>query len=83
MVADGLEQTPLYPFENPNYFTNMVEMIAQVLIPIALIFAMGHYLNRRKISLCDFGVMTFGFLDAVSSCYYGGNERNPAIVELA
>jgi K+-transporting ATPase ATPase A chain len=24
-----------HPFENPNYFTNIVEMITQLLIPIA------------------------------------------------
>lgn len=39
-----------HPLENPNYFTNMLEMVIQVLIPIAMIFALGFYINRRKLS---------------------------------
>ncbi|MEO7049850.1 MAG: potassium-transporting ATPase subunit KdpA, partial [Ferruginibacter sp.] len=51
-----------HPFENPNYFTNMLEMVTQMLIPIALIFAFGFVLKRRKLSWMIFGVMTIGFL---------------------
>lgn len=51
-----------HPFENPNYFTNMVEMVAQMLIPFAMIFALGFYLKRRKLSWMIFSVMTIGFL---------------------
>lgn len=32
-----------HPLENPDYFTNMLEMTAQMLIPIAMIFALGFY----------------------------------------
>ncbi len=71
-----------HPFENPNYFTNMVEMIAQVLIPIALIFAMGHYLNRRKLAYVIFGVMTFGLLTLLVPAIMAETKGNPAIVEL-
>lgn len=51
-----------HPLENPNYFTNMVEMVAQMIVPFAMIFALGFYLNRKKLSLMIFGVMTVGFL---------------------
>lgn len=51
-----------HPLENPNYLTNNVELIAQVLIPIALVFALGFYLNRRKLSCVIYTVMTVGFL---------------------
>lgn len=51
-----------HPFENPNYWTNMVEMIAQMLIPFALIFALGFFLKRRKLAWTIFSVMTIGFL---------------------
>ena len=37
-----------HPLENPTYFTNMLEVIAQVLLPIALIFALGFYIKRKK-----------------------------------
>src|SRR6185312_4716424 len=49
-----------HPFECPNYLTYMVEMIAQVVIPIALIFALGFYLKKKKFAYIIFGVMTFG-----------------------
>ncbi|MCG7280141.1 potassium-transporting ATPase subunit KdpA [Chryseobacterium taklimakanense] len=51
-----------HPLENPTYFTNMTEMIAQMLIPFALVFAFGYFINRRKLGWTIFGVMTIGFL---------------------
>ncbi|EHQ41068.1 potassium-transporting ATPase subunit KdpA [Myroides odoratus] len=51
-----------HPFENPTYLTNMVEMIAQLIIPLAMIFAFGYYINRKRFSWMMFGVMTLGFL---------------------
>ena len=51
-----------HPFENPNYFTNMVENICIILIPIAMIFALGRMINRKKFAWMIFGVMTLGFL---------------------
>ncbi len=51
-----------HPFENPNYFTNMLEVIAQVLIPVAMIFALGFYIKRKKFAYVIFGVMTVGLL---------------------
>lgn len=51
-----------HPFENPNYFTNMVEMIAQMIIPFAMIFSLGFFLKKKKFAWMIFGVMTVGFL---------------------
>lgn len=51
-----------HPFENPSYFTNMLEMIAQLLIPFAMVFAFGYYLKRKKLAIMIFTVMTIGFL---------------------
>jgi len=51
-----------HPFENPNYLTNIVENISIIIIPIALVFALGFYLNKKKLAWVVFGVMTIGFL---------------------
>lgn len=51
-----------HPLENPNYFTNMLEMIAQTVIPIAMLFAMGLYIKRKKFAYVIFGIMTIGML---------------------
>lgn len=51
-----------HPLENPNYITNMVEMMAQFIIPIAMVFAFGFFTGRKKLSWMIFTVMTVGFL---------------------
>jgi K+-transporting ATPase ATPase A chain len=68
-----------HPLENPNYLTNMIEMIAQVLIPVALIFAMGFYLNRKKMAYVIFGVMTIGMLSFLIPTMIAETNGNPAI----
>src|SRR5215469_13958270 len=51
-----------HPLENPNYFTNILEMVAQVLIPVAMIFALGFYIQRMKFAWVTFAIMTIGML---------------------
>lgn len=68
-----------HPFENPNYFTNMVEMIIQLIIPFAMIFALGYFLKRKKLSWMIFGVMTIGFLMLAIPNIMMEAKGNPAI----
>lgn len=49
-----------HPFENPGYLTNVVEMTAQTIIPMAMIIAFGYFIRRRKLAWTIFGVMTIG-----------------------
>jgi K+-transporting ATPase ATPase A chain len=51
-----------HPFENPTYLTNIIEMVTQMIIPIAMIFALGFVLKRKKLSWMIFGVMSIGFI---------------------
>ncbi|MFZ1530190.1 MAG: potassium-transporting ATPase subunit KdpA [Ferruginibacter sp.] len=71
-----------HPFENPSYFTNIVEIIAQMLIPIAMIFALGYILKRRKLAWMIFGVMTVGFLLLVIPTIISEVNGNPAIAKM-
>ena len=50
------------PMENPNYLTNIVETVSIFLIPIAMVFALGFVLKRRKLAWTIYAVMTIGFL---------------------
>lgn len=59
-----------HPFENPNYITNIAENIAILLIPMALVFALGFYLNRRKLAWVFFGVMSVLFIGFVAASAY-------------
>lgn len=71
-----------HPFENPNYFTNMVEMIAQLIIPLAMIFAFGYFIRRKKFSWMIFGVMTVGFLLLTIPNINMEMNGNPAITAM-
>lgn len=71
------------PFENPNYFTNMVECICIILIPIAMVFAMGHILKRKKLAWTIFAVMSIGFLCFLIPSIYYEMKGNPAISKMS
>ena len=71
-----------HPFEIPSYFTNIVEMITQMLIPFALIFALGYVINRKKLSWMIFGVMTIGFTLLVVPTIISEMNGNPAIARM-
>jgi K+-transporting ATPase ATPase A chain len=71
-----------HPLENPNYFTNMLEMIVQVLIPIAMIFALGFYINRRKFAKVIFWIMTIGMLCLLIPTIVSEINGNPAIEKM-
>ena len=68
-----------HPFENPSYLSNMIEMIAQLIIPIAMIFAFGFFTRRKRLSYMIFGVMTVGFLLLVVPNIIMESNGNPAI----
>ena len=71
-----------HPLENPNYLTNMVEAISILLIPIALVFAFGAYLNRKKLARVIYAVMTIGFIILVSISISQEMQGNAAIERL-
>jgi len=70
------------PLENPGYFTNMVENISIILIPIAMVFALGHVLRRRRFAWVIFGVMTAGFLCLLIPALNYETNGNPAIGQM-
>ncbi|MBL0337057.1 MAG: potassium-transporting ATPase subunit KdpA [Chitinophagaceae bacterium] len=71
-----------HPLENPSYLTNAVETISILLIPIALVFMLGFYLNKRKLAKVIFGVMTFLFVIFCAINIYYETKGNPAIDKL-
>jgi potassium-transporting ATPase potassium-binding subunit len=70
------------PFENPNYFTNMVENICIILIPMAMIFALGYILKRKKLAWVIFAVMALGVLCFLIPSIYFEMKGNPAISHM-
>ncbi len=71
-----------HPLENPTYLSNSVESMLIILIPIAMVFALGYYLNRRKLAWMIFGVMTVGFLILLVPAVIQEMSGNSAITKI-
>ncbi|WP_017259913.1 potassium-transporting ATPase subunit KdpA [Pedobacter arcticus] len=71
-----------HPLENPNYVTYITEMVAQVLIPIAMIFAFGWFIRRKKMAWVIFGVMTLGMLLLLVPTLISELGGSPAISKM-
>lgn len=71
-----------HPLENPNYFTNMLEMVVQMLIPLAMIFALGFYIRSKKLAYVIFGIMTIGMLCLLAPTVVTELKGNPAIAKM-
>jgi len=71
-----------HPIENPNYLTDTVELVAQLIIPIGLVFALGFYLNKKKFAYVIFGVMTLGMLLLMIPTINAELNGNPAIAKM-
>ena len=71
-----------HPLENPSYFTNIIQMIAQLIIPFAMIFAFGYFIKRKKLAWMIFGVMTVGFLLLAIPNIIQEINGNPAIAKM-
>lgn len=71
-----------HPLENPSYVSNFTEMVSQMLIPFALVFAFGYFIKRRKLSWTIFAVMSIGFLSLMAMNVAFENAGNPALQEM-
>lgn len=71
-----------HPLENPNYVTWMTEMVAQVVIPIAMVFALGLFIQRRKFANIIFAIMTIGMIILLIPSMQQEMAGNPAIAKM-
>ena len=71
-----------HPLENPTYLSNMIECWSILIIPMAMAFAFGFYVKRKKLGYSIYGVMLVAFL--IGACVnvsqeMGGNPRIDAM----
>ena len=73
-----------HPLENPNAITNILECWSILIIPMAMVFALGFYLKRRKLAWSIFGVMLFAYVVgiAVSVDQEMGGSKQIAAMEI-
>jgi K+-transporting ATPase ATPase A chain len=72
-----------HPFENPNGFTNLLEIVGMVVIPSSFIYTYGIFANNKKQAWLVYGlVMTifvgFVIIDAIGE--YNGNPTVNALL---
>jgi len=71
-----------HPLENPNYLTNVTEIVAQFIVPVAMILAFGFYIRRKKLAWMMFGVMMFGVMMFMIPTVTGELGGNPLIAKM-
>lgn len=71
-----------HPLENPNYITNIAENISILLIPGAMVFALGFILKRKRFAWMVLGVMTAGFLLLLIPTIYQEMNGSSAISNM-
>ncbi|MBQ4278624.1 MAG: potassium-transporting ATPase subunit KdpA [Rikenellaceae bacterium] len=54
-----------HPLENPNAFTNILECWSILILPMAMVFALGFYLKRRKLAAWIYGVMLVAYTTGI------------------
>src|ERR1039457_795507 len=67
-----------HPFENPSGFTNLVEMLAVLIIPAALIFMYGRMTGKRRQGYAIYGAVMVMFLGACVVAYIAEAHGSPA-----
>ena len=85
------------PFENPNVVTNMIEMLAMMLLPGSIVIAFGHMVSdRRKVKQKEgnkqswigrqarplFIVMSSLFIIGLSVCLWAEKSGNPILESI-
>lgn len=68
----GLNST--HPFENPTIFSNLIEMLGLLLIPVALCFTFGRNVKDKRQGFAIFGAMMIMLVVFLGICAF--NEQN-------
>jgi potassium-transporting ATPase potassium-binding subunit len=67
-----------HPFENPNGFTNLFEMLLVLIIPASLVFTYGRMTGNRRQGYAIYSAMMMLFLGAVAVAYIAEAHGSPA-----
>lgn len=71
-----------FPFENPNWITNLAEFVGFTLIPLGSIFSLGRVFNSKGFSNMLYGVVMVIFLFTTFLAFFGEFTGIPALSGL-
>jgi K+-transporting ATPase ATPase A chain len=72
-----------HPFENPSFYSNLVENLAIVVLPMASVWMFGRLVGRIKHAAVVFGVMTALFFALATTTVAVDSQPNAAFASLA
>jgi len=71
-----------HPFENPNGFTNLIQILAMIAIPSAMIHTYGVIADNRKQAWLLFGMVLIIFALFITIAAIGEYQGNPLVNRL-
>ncbi|MEK6625043.1 MAG: potassium-transporting ATPase subunit KdpA, partial [Bdellovibrionota bacterium] len=71
-----------HPFENPTAFSNYIQLLSILFLPVALVFTYGEMLGRRKHAWTIFSVMAGIFAIGLIVSLVAEHSSNPALQGL-
>jgi K+-transporting ATPase ATPase A chain len=71
-----------HPYENPNAFTNLLEMLAIIVIPAALTYTFGRMVGDTRQGWAVLAAMAILFVGLYALCNYSEQAGNPRIAAL-
>jgi potassium-transporting ATPase potassium-binding subunit len=71
-----------HPYENPTPLSNLVETWSIAIIPMAMVWTLGHTVGRRRLAVMIFAVMLALYVPMVSFTVAQEAAGNPAIARM-
>ena len=71
-----------HPFENPNNFTNIVEMLSMMFLPGSMVVAYGLLLKNKKQGIALFVTMSFLFIVSTAILIWAEKSGNSAVSHI-
>jgi K+-transporting ATPase ATPase A chain len=71
-----------HPFENPNGFSNLIEIVAMLSIPTSLIYTYGLFANNTKQAWLVYGMVGVIYIAFIIVAAIGEYNGNPAVNAL-
>ena len=71
-----------HPFENPTPLSNLVETWSILAIPMAMVWALGHIVGRRRLAVVIFAVMLALYVPLVAFAVSQEAAGNPAFAQI-
>ncbi len=71
-----------FPFENPNWMTNLAEFVGFTLIPLGSIFSLGRVFNTKGFSNMLYGVVMVVFFFTTFMTFFGEYAGIPSLSTL-